>query len=94
MPTVLSLLCDQPKETTIITSVPSTSPLPVDAATARDITGNIWLSRSDAAAYLGLSAKTLAQHLHDGPTYSKFFGSVKYRLSDLDNWAHQQRVRR
>lgn len=80
--------------TTIITSILSTVPLPVDAAMARDITGNIWLSRSEAAAYLCLSAKTLAQHLHDGPAYSKFFGSVKYRLSDLDNWAHQRQVRR
>ncbi|MFQ4150303.1 helix-turn-helix domain-containing protein [Arthrobacter sp. LAPM80] len=84
----------QPKGTTINTPTPATAPLPVDVATARDITGNIWLSRNDAAAYLGLSAKTLAQHLHDGPTYSKFFGSVKYRLSDLDNWARQQQVRR
>lgn len=65
----------------------------VDAVTAREITGNIWLSRNAAAAYLGLASQTLAQHVHDGPTFAKFFGSVKYRLSDLDNWAKQQ-VRR
>lgn len=72
----------------------TTATAAITAATAQDITGNIWLSRPEAAAYLGCSAKTLAQHLHDGPTYSKFFGMVKYRLTDLDNWARQQQVRR
>ncbi|WP_205164143.1 helix-turn-helix domain-containing protein [Arthrobacter roseus] len=65
----------------------------IDPTTAQGITGNIWLSRKDAATYLGISAKTLANHVHDGPTYAKFFGSVRYRLDELDNWARQQMKR-
>lgn len=65
---------------------------PIDAVTAREITGTIWLTRAEAAKYLGLAAKTLAQHLHDGPRYYKFFGTVRYKLADLDNWARQQAV--
>ncbi|NKX56263.1 helix-turn-helix transcriptional regulator [Arthrobacter mobilis] len=69
-----------------------TDHLPVTAVTAREITGNIYLSRAEAAAYLGLAPKTLAQHRHDGPPYSRFFGAVRYKLADLENWARQQRV--
>jgi hypothetical protein len=70
-------------------------PLPgvMSAAEARAITGNVWLSRAEAASYLRVAPKTLAHHLHDGPPYSKFFSSVRYRLSDLDKWASQQGVR-
>ena len=68
--------------------------LEANADMARDITGNVWLTRPEAARYLGLAPKTLAQHLHDGPRYSKFFGVVRYKLADLDDWARQQMVAR
>ncbi|MBG6226337.1 hypothetical protein IWX63_002927 [Arthrobacter sp. CAN_A2] len=64
------------------------------AQEARTFTQNVWLSRQESATYLGVAAKTLAQHRRDGPPYSKFFGSVRYRLSDLDSWASQQVMRR
>lgn len=51
-----------------------------------------YLSRPQAAEYLGLSAQTLANNRHTGPTYHKFFGKVMYSKADLDNWARQQRV--
>jgi hypothetical protein len=69
-------------------------PASLSAQEARVFTQNVWLSRQEAATYLGLAAKTLAQHRRDGPPYSKFFGSVRYRLSDLDSWASQQVMRR
>lgn len=64
----------------------------IDAATAQSITRSTFLSREDAATYLGLSAKTLATHLKDGPRYHKFFGRVRYNVHDLDSWAKQQVV--
>ena len=64
----------------------------IDATTAQGITQNIFLSREEAAAYLGLSAKTLATHLRDGPRHHKFFGRVRYNIQDLDSWAKQQVV--
>jgi hypothetical protein len=83
------------KGSTITTATPHAASLPVSAATAREITGNIWLSRSEAASYLGIATKTLASHIHDGPPSAKFFGSIRYRLADLDSWAKQQvRARR
>lgn len=65
----------------------------VSAREAREITGHIWLSRTEAAIYLGISAKTLAQHRKDGPPYAKLFGVVRYRLSDIDSWSRQKITR-
>lgn len=65
-----------------------------NADSARAITGNTWLTRVEAAKYLGLAPKTLAQHRLDGPRHAKFFGTVRYRLADLDNWARQHAVTR
>lgn len=64
----------------------------IDATTAQNITRNIFLSREEAATYLGLSAKTLATHIKDGPRHYKFFGRVRYNIQDLDSWAKQQVV--
>ena len=59
---------------------------------ARKITGHLWLSRREAAQYLGIGVQTLANHKHDGPKMHKFFGSVRYSVADLDSWAQQQHV--
>ena len=53
------------------------------------------LSRKQAAAYLGISARTLSNWAsakrHVIPTY-KVGRLVKYRQSDLDNWLAAQTV--
>lgn len=50
-------------------------------------------SRKQAAAYLGVSEKWLAQTgMKIGPPRYKFGGMIRYRKTDLDNWARQQRV--
>ncbi|MGP9527091.1 helix-turn-helix domain-containing protein [Glutamicibacter sp. AOP5-A2-18] len=51
-----------------------------------------FLSRSEAAEYLGLSPQTLANNRHTGPAYHKLFGAVRYSKTDLESWARQQRV--
>ena len=56
-----------------------------------------WLSRVEAAAYLGLAPQSLA---HDvvtrklGVPYAKFGNLARYRLSELIAWAEQQKVER
>ena len=58
------------------------------------MTGSHYLSRKEAAVYLGVSEKALATHIHgDGPKFYKFFGKVAYKVADLENWARQQEVR-
>jgi hypothetical protein len=64
------------------------------AAEAQKLTKSVYLTREEAAKYLGLSSKTLAQNKHTGPDYYKFFGRVLYKLSDLENWARQQKETR
>ena len=51
-----------------------------------------FLTRSEAAEYLGVAPQTLANNRHTGPAYHKLFGAVRYSVQDLDNWARQQRV--
>lgn len=70
------------------------SALTIDAPTAREVSGTHWLNRKEAARYLGIGYQTLCNHRADGPKHSKFFGSVRYRLVDLDAWARQQVVSR
>ncbi|MCG2624702.1 helix-turn-helix domain-containing protein [Arthrobacter sp. I2-34] len=53
-----------------------------------------YISRKDAAKYLGMSEKWLAQTGRYLVPHYKFGGSCQYKLSDLDNWARQQRVMR
>jgi hypothetical protein len=64
------------------------------AAEAQKLTKSVYMDREETAKYLGVSAKTLAQHLHSGPPYYKFFSRVLYKLSDVENWARQQKVER
>lgn len=51
-----------------------------------------FLSRPEAAHYLGIATQTLANRRHDGPAYHKLFGAVRYAKKDLEAWAGQQRV--
>lgn len=51
-----------------------------------------FLTRRQAATYLGVSPKWLAQTgKHLVPHY-KFGGSCQYKIDELSNWARQQRV--
>jgi predicted DNA-binding transcriptional regulator AlpA len=47
-----------------------------------------WLKPKEAAAYLGLTPKTLRnwRSLKKGPTYAKLGGRARYRRSWLDEW--------
>ncbi|MFC9935343.1 helix-turn-helix domain-containing protein [Glutamicibacter sp. NPDC127525] len=51
-----------------------------------------FLTRPEAAEYLGIGVQTLANNRRTGPAYHKMFGAVRYSKTDLDSWARQQRV--
>ncbi|MGP5042935.1 helix-turn-helix domain-containing protein [Glutamicibacter ardleyensis] len=51
-----------------------------------------YLTRPEAAAYLGIGTQTLANNHRRGPAYHKPFGRVLYAKADLDAWMKQQRV--
>lgn len=53
-----------------------------------------YVNRRDAAAYMCVSEKFLASHLHDGPKRILVGSRVVYRLSDLDDWMTQREARR
>ena len=55
--------------------------------------GSIYLSTREAAAYLGLSTRTLDRFRvsGDGPVFLKFGGRVRYLRDDLDAWAMTRR---
>lgn len=75
--------------------VPEDGPIQrMTAAEAQKLTKSVYMTRDETAKYLGVAAKTLAQNRHTGPEYYKFFGKVLYRLSDVENWARQQKVQR
>ncbi|NVE95889.1 helix-turn-helix domain-containing protein [Altererythrobacter lutimaris] len=52
-----------------------------------------YLSPSDAAKYLGLSAKLLEawRHRGEGPPYTKMDRAVRYRRADLDEFMGARR---
>ena len=54
-----------------------------------------YLSTREAAALLGISARTLEcfREHGEGPTFRKFGRSVRYAQSDLDAWADSRRRR-
>ncbi len=62
----------------------------ITAERAREITGRVWLSRREAAKYLGIGEQTLANNKASGPKLYKFFGQVRHKLADLDLWAEQR----
>lgn len=53
-----------------------------------------WLSRTEAAEYLGVAPKTMAQwaHYKRGPRYARFGRDTRYRITDLDAWVETQFV--
>ena len=56
--------------------------------------GDKWMTRKEAAAYVGLRPQTLAawasRGTHDLPYYRPG-GAVRYRQSDLDRWLAARR---
>lgn len=74
------------------TTLSSTPRGAISAATAREITGNVYLTRKECAAYMSVSEKFLATHLVDGPTRLRVGSRVLYRLSDVDRWMSHQVV--
>ncbi|ALG28127.1 hypothetical protein AOZ07_03360 [Glutamicibacter halophytocola] len=63
---------------------------PMTAAEARKLSGNTWLSRREAAKYLGIGEQTLANNKASGPKLYKAFGQVRHKLADLDLWMEQR----
>lgn len=51
-----------------------------------------YMSRRDAARHMAVSEKFLATHLVDGPKYLRLGSMVRYRLTDIEAWMHQQEV--
>ncbi|ADT97887.1 helix-turn-helix transcriptional regulator [Mycolicibacterium gilvum] len=53
-----------------------------------------WLNRPDAAKYLGVAVKTLAQWawLKEGPRYAKYANTTRYRRADLDKFVESRFV--
>lgn len=66
----------------------------VTAEEAQDLTGNIFMNRDETAKYLGVKSQTLANNTYNGPSHYKFGGRVLYKLSDVEDWARQQKVER
>ena len=54
--------------------------------------GKIRLRTSDAAAYLGLSPRTLEslRHRGEGPAFAKLGRAVVYDTRDLDRWFEER----
>ena len=55
--------------------------------------GSKYLSTREAAAWLGLSPRTLDRYRvsGDGPAFHRFGGRVRYLVTDLDDWAAARR---
>ena len=55
--------------------------------------GTKYLSTREAAAWLGLSPRTLDRYRvsGDGPAFHRFGGRVRYLVADLDDWASARR---
>ena len=54
-----------------------------------------YLSTSEAAVVLGMSARTLDRYrvTGEGPPFSKLCGCVRYARADLDDWVQARRRR-
>ncbi|MCY4395697.1 MAG: helix-turn-helix domain-containing protein [Rhodospirillaceae bacterium] len=57
------------------------------------MTGTIYLNTREAAAHLGLSARTLDRYRvsGEGPVFLRFGGRIRYLREDLDAWARSRR---
>ena len=73
------------------TRITRTRPL-LTVADARQTTGSTYMDRKEAAAFMCVSEKYLATHLHDGPKRLQLGRKVVYRLSDIENFMHQMEV--
>lgn len=53
--------------------------------------GSPFLSAKQAAHYLGIQAKTLAnmRWRGDGPSYRRHGGQVRYHIDELDQWSRR-----
>lgn len=51
------------------------------------------MNTRDAAAYLGLSIRTMERHRqqHTGPLYSRLGGVIRYERRDLDLWRQENK---
>lgn len=58
-----------------------------------DLDPDLFIGEKEAGEYLGLSHRTLQgmRVKGGGPEFSKFGKSVRYRVSDLKNWANKNR---
>lgn len=67
----------------------------IDEEAELDVPADVWQTRKQAAAYLKLGESTLAKLFltGDGPPAVKIGRSVRYSITDLDNWmsAHRRR---
>lgn len=71
---------------------PATTHTP-SRAISTSVARSPYLTRREAAAYLNVSEKWLAQSgRRQGPTFYKFGASCRYLLADVMDWARQQRV--
>jgi excisionase family DNA binding protein len=54
-----------------------------------------YMTEQEAAEYLKVSTKTLQRWRYQcsPPVYHKFGKNVRYRLSDLDEYANSQRIK-
>ncbi len=59
------------------------------------VSADVWQTRKQAAAYLKLGESTLAKLFlsGDGPPAVKIGRSVRYSITDLDNWMATRRRR-
>jgi excisionase family DNA binding protein len=57
----------------------------------REITGSLYLTRHEAARYLNLPRRWLANNTKSGPRYVKVGGLVRYSVEALDSFmtAHE-----
>lgn len=62
-------------------------------ASARGITRSMYLTREEAAQYLNLPPRWLANNARSGPRYIKVGGLVRYSVEALDTFmsAHEGR---
>ncbi|MCW3768779.1 hypothetical protein OCL88_20095 [Paenarthrobacter sp. PAE-2] len=72
--------------------VPTHRTAPLSMAEAQQLTGSVYISRREAAAYMCVSEKYLATHLHDGPKRLRVGSKVVYRLADIENYMRQMEV--
>jgi excisionase family DNA binding protein len=51
-----------------------------------------WMTRSQLAAYLGVSLPTVNRHMKEGMPYSRLGEQPRFHKSDIDRWLKDERV--